>query len=1248
MHHRSGIFLFALLIASFGFVGCTGLVSGNNGNPPPPSTLVITNVQTGSVTTAGSQIIWTTNVPASSSVDYGTSSSYGTSTPVDSAMVTSHQMTLSGLATGTTYYYQVNSTDSTNNHGKSFGHSFATRGFSLSGTINPTAAGNGAAVALSGTASASATADSAGNFTFAGLPDGSYMVTPTHSGYAFAPGNQSATVNGANVAGLNFTGNAATVAPTITTQPANQTVTAGQTATFTAVAAGTAPLGYQWQKNGASIAGATSASYTTPATTIADSGSTFAVVVTNTAGTVTSSVATLTVNAAPVAPSITTQPANQTVTAGQTASFSVAATGTAPLSYQWRKNSVAISGATSSSYTTPATTSSDNGAQFTVLVTNTAGSMSSNAATLTVNAAPVAPSIMTQPASQTVTAGQTATFTVVAGGTAPLSYQWQKNGANIAGATSASYTTAVTTAADSGSTFRVVVSNTAGTVTSAAATLTVNTTDTTPPSVPTGLGATAVSSSEINLSWTASTDNVGVAGYNVYRGGTQIATSGSTSYFDSGLTASSSYSYTVAAFDAAGNTSAQSSSASATTQASTGGGGVLYPNVGWTQLPNTAIESFAPNYMVYPVTGNACGGGPSRCVVSDWSSAWNDTKRSRMVMWGGGHQDYHGNEVYTLDIRTGVMARATNPSYPYGNSSELNSDGTPNIRHTYDTMAYVGGSHDYYFQYSGALGGNGFAGTNFITLQPNLTSWTSTAPTQGTNGYPSGYQGLSADYDPITDRVYMVDVGSFGYYDPNKGSQANSFTYLSTMTVVDYKQNCAVDRDNRLFVCIGDNQYWKWDLTQANPAQQVFTPTGCGTGLSSPFPYMAYYPYRHQFAILGSSTSTVYLLNAVTNTCTAATMNGGPAIDNSIADGLKLFGYYPAVGVFALVSNVPNTNAYILRLDAGAGNGVGGGSASGLEYSFALRAAAAGNLGAQNFDTNNFLNSSGALNNLGNCDNSLQGGGPRECFYDTSISNSGAGSLRLDCPGLTDADCSGDWNFWLDPANHTNFAGNSEWYVQFHVRGNSQLFTTDWFSVVSSAPKHFIMHQGSPSFVTCGQVEITEVQNGGGGAQPFPSGYTQCGAKGFQDESTVLPQGQCSSSNPCVEQGPTPTTGYWALYPAYQRAFRYSDHPNEWLVEYWHIKFGTPGGADSQVDAYIAPVGQPLVQFVRMRNFTFNVDPGCPGSAGSGSACSYNMITFLLYMTGKNASAPHPTASMWIDELITSTQKIPAPYGPTP
>ena len=260
----------------------------------------------------------------------------------------------------------------------------------------------------------------------------------------------------------------------VTTQPANQTVTAGQTAAFSVAATGTAPLAYQWKKNGVAISGAVSSDYTTPTTANSDNGAQFIVLVSNSVGSVTSGAAMLSVNAGAVAPSITTQPTSQTVMTGQTATFSVAATGTGPLSYQWQKNGTVISGATSSSYTTPATTTSDNGAQFIVLVTNSVGSLTSSAAALTVSAAPPTPSITTQPVSQSVTVGQTASFSVAATGANPLSYQWQKNGANIVGATTASYTTPATMTSDSGSTFRVVVSNTAGTVTSAAATLMVN------------------------------------------------------------------------------------------------------------------------------------------------------------------------------------------------------------------------------------------------------------------------------------------------------------------------------------------------------------------------------------------------------------------------------------------------------------------------------------------------------------------------------------------------------------------------------------------------------------------------------------------------------------------------------------------------------------------------------------------------------------------------------------------------------
>jgi hypothetical protein len=183
-----------------------------------------------------------------------------------------------------------------------------------------------------------------------------------------------------------LTVSAITGAPSITTQPQNQTVSVGETATFNVSATGTTPLAYQWYENGTAIDGATSTSYTTEAVAASDDGSVFTVAVSNDVGQVTSNPATLTVNAVAGAPTINSEPLSQTVAVGLTATFNVAATGTPPFTYQWYQNGTAITGATSNSYTTPTLTSDYNGYSYTVTVTNAVGSITSQAAVLTVSA----------------------------------------------------------------------------------------------------------------------------------------------------------------------------------------------------------------------------------------------------------------------------------------------------------------------------------------------------------------------------------------------------------------------------------------------------------------------------------------------------------------------------------------------------------------------------------------------------------------------------------------------------------------------------------------------------------------------------------------------------------------------------------------------------------------------------------------------------------------------------------------------
>ncbi|MEP7372781.1 MAG: PQQ-dependent sugar dehydrogenase [Chitinophagaceae bacterium] len=259
----------------------------------------------------------------------------------------------------------------------------------------------------------------------------------------------------------------------ITSQPQNIIVSQGNTATLNVTATGTAPMTYQWRKNGADVTGATGSAYTISSVTTASAG-TYSVVVTNAAGNVTSTNATLTVTTSPV---ITNQPQNITTTAGNAATFSVTASGTEPLSYQWTKDGSDINGATSAAYSIASVTVASAGI-YSVVVSNSNGRVTSNNATLTVTSLPV---ITTQPQSITVVPGNNATFGVTASGTAPLAYQWQKDGATINGATGSTYTITSATVSDAGN-YSVVVSNANGNITSTDAVLNVTVSPNRPPS----------------------------------------------------------------------------------------------------------------------------------------------------------------------------------------------------------------------------------------------------------------------------------------------------------------------------------------------------------------------------------------------------------------------------------------------------------------------------------------------------------------------------------------------------------------------------------------------------------------------------------------------------------------------------------------------------------------------------------------------------------------------------------------------
>ncbi len=316
-------------------------------------------------------------------------------------------------------------------------------------------------IATGASLTTSATDNSATNFSFDGI--------------ALRPAGSSSTASTITFSELKVELIPGSTPPFVDTDPQDREVFVGQDAAFSVIASGTDPLSYQWYYNtNTLLADATNATLTVTSAQSTNSGSYF-VIVTNDYGSATSAVAQLTVSV-PVAPTIIAQPQDLTVLPGETATFTVEAGGSEPLSYQWYYNTnVLLTNATDSILTLNNVQPGDAGS-YSVFVSNLAGSTNSSYAILSVNTNPVAPIFTTQPASQVALTGSTLSFTAVVAGSAPISFQWSKNGVAIPSATSSTLIlTDVQLTNDDGS-YTVTASNIVGMASSDPAVLTVVTT----------------------------------------------------------------------------------------------------------------------------------------------------------------------------------------------------------------------------------------------------------------------------------------------------------------------------------------------------------------------------------------------------------------------------------------------------------------------------------------------------------------------------------------------------------------------------------------------------------------------------------------------------------------------------------------------------------------------------------------------------------------------------------------------------
>jgi len=324
-----------------------------------------------------------------------------------------------------------------------------------------------------------------GGTPISGATSATYSVTNASSANA---GNYTVTVtNGAGSVTSSIA--AVAVGSTITTNPVSLSLHATQVGTFSVAAQGLSPFTYQWYQipsggtTGTAISGATSPVYTTPAVDASYNGAKYYSVVTDSCTTpLNSSNANLAVVAGNASPTIITQPVGQTVSTGGTTSFTVVAAGSGPLAYQWyvipagSTTPTLVSGATSATYNVPATstTNANNGDKYYVVVSNAYGQVLSQQVTLAVGAGI---QITQQPQTQYINVGETATYTVAATSTIPLTYQWYEapSGTStfspVAGATNPTLNFGPGATGDTGDVFKVIVSNGTSTATSNSAAL---------------------------------------------------------------------------------------------------------------------------------------------------------------------------------------------------------------------------------------------------------------------------------------------------------------------------------------------------------------------------------------------------------------------------------------------------------------------------------------------------------------------------------------------------------------------------------------------------------------------------------------------------------------------------------------------------------------------------------------------------------------------------------------------------------
>ena len=438
-----------------------------------------------------------------------------------------------------------------------------------------------------------------------------------------------------------------------------------------------------------------------------------------------------------------------------------------------------------------------------------------------------------------------------------------------------------------------------GEITWLASTMPLN--DNQPPSTPSDLQAVAISQQESYLSWSPSTDNEFVAGYRIYRDNNLIGTTGSLKFHDTSMTPGSSHNYKVIAFDGATN---DSSASVITTVNAPSSGSVMdiLPPGHWYEIDNSSVWT-------------QLGVAPD--VMGSWSGGVYDSSRERLVIWGGGHMNYDGNELYAFDFNTFSWIQLTKitPIDQRIKSVKMYDDGLPTSTHTYGGLQYITATDQFFTSGGSIYGSGGCAAATWLydfSAIPAESGWMNVS-----NG---GGCGMVSAYDPVTSLVWYSAGSQLSTFDPLNLS--DPWTQRLSGTISNFYMSAAIDPIRRKLVLLGGTGYGGipktkiYDISNPNAVTGGIVTTVGDTEIENSDAAGLEFDSVNNQLVAWKNGSQVYTLNIDNLEWTQVEPATTNLVTPSAASGNGTYGrfrYVPSKNVFVLVNKMTE-NVFVYKL----------------------------------------------------------------------------------------------------------------------------------------------------------------------------------------------------------------------------------------------------------------------------------------------------------------------------------------------